>query len=416
MVTLDNSDDVYNGSNADITVLANSTVSINGSDNTISAASGDTTTVTGGGNVIQAGSDTFILGGTGALADVISGTTLDITLDAASHLTLNASEVNLNLGVHCVVVATGDNFNFTGSDDKIFSSLALVGGDEITGNSNRNIVAANSLLEVFGNSNYVHLGDKASVAITGTDERLVGAGFYVSAAAGSDFWIGGTGVGGADDLVTVSNCTIRIGANSDIALKGDDDTVAVRGGSHVFIQGTGLLAHFGRNAVVLVTGAGQTAKLDTVTGAYFTANVNTSSNVELATFGATSAVGADTTLAVERSNNVITAGQSDTISILWGSANQVTLGLGDTISDGGIGSVFQAGDVGATTINNFAADPTGIIELLGGVGGYATQNDAYSALKGDGMGGVSLSLGADGSIDFAGTLANQLSAANFKIG
>ena len=131
--------------------------------------------------------------------------------------------------------------------------------------------------------------------------------------------------------------------------------------------------------------------------------------------GATVTLVDNVALTLERANNKITAGNTDTINILWGDFNTVLLGQNDVISDGGSGTTFQAsGNVGATTIKNFSADPGGIVELLNGVGGYATAQDAYSHLTSDGDGGSMLSLGANGSIDFAGD--TSLSAANFKIG
>lgn len=433
MVTLSNANNVFNGSGAQITVVANATVTVNGNDNAIATAADDnltltgagntvsapadvTMTVMGGGNSIQAITDIMTLGGTGGLADTVSGVHLSATLEANSHLILNASIVALALGDNCLVIGTGDDTNFQGSDDKIYINQATVGGDSLAGDSDRVILGAASLLEISGNNEYVHLGAKASMALTGTNARLVGAGFYASASNGSDFWVGGTGVGGAIDAITASDCTIRIGANSNIAVHGDDDTMAVRGNSTVYIQGDGLLAHFGRNATVLVTSTGPTGALDVVTGAYFTANVNAASHVELATFGATAFIAPNSVVELERSDNTLTATQMDTISILWGSSNTISLGGDDVINDGGSGTVIQAGYVGAATINNFAADVGGIIELLGGAGAYTTPAAAYAALASDGHGGVELSLGISGSIDFAGTSASQLSAASFKIG
>ena len=131
--------------------------------------------------------------------------------------------------------------------------------------------------------------------------------------------------------------------------------------------------------------------------------------------GATVTLVDNVALTLERANNKITAGNTDTINILWGDFNTVLLGQNDVISDGGSGTTFQAsGNVGATTIKNLSADPGGIVELLNCVGGYATSQDAFNALTSDGAGGSMLSLGANGSLDFAADTG--LSAANFKIG
>jgi len=188
----------------------------------------------------------------------------------------------------------------------------------------------------------------------------------------------------------------------------------VREDSNVYFVGMGLTAHFGDGASITITSKG--TALDTLTGEDFTVDIaNSPANVLLSSLGATATLADDVTLQLERSNNTVHAGNADTISILSGNYNQVVLGQNDVISDTGFVSTFQAGgNVGATTIKNFSADPGGIVELLNGVGGYATAQDAYSHLTSDGDGGSMLSLGANGSIDFAGD--TSLSAANFKIG
>ena len=113
-----------------------------------------------------------------------------------------------------------------------------------------------------------------------------------------------------------------------------------------------------------------------------------SADVELSTLGATVTLVNNVALTLERANNKINAGNADTINILWGDSNKVLLGQNDVVSDGGLGTTFQAsGNVGATTINNFSADPGGMIELLNGVGGYATSADAFNALTSDGASG-----------------------------
>jgi hypothetical protein len=91
----------------------------------------------------------------------------------------------------------------------------------------------------------------------------------------------------------------------------------------------------------------------------------------------------------------------------------VFLGTGDTVTDGGYASTFDvSGNVGATTISNLGH--VAIVDLLNGVGGYSSAQDAFNSLQSDGNGGLTLSLGSNGSIDFTGS--TSLSAANFKIG
>ena len=76
-----------------------------------------------------------------------------------------------------------------------------------------------------------------------------------------------------------------------------------------------------------------------------------------------------------------------------------------------IAEAYQALSARAATFHNQ------FLQLLNaGAGGYASADDAFAALTSDGAGGATLSLGADGAIDFAGTAASQLTAANFRIG
>ncbi len=409
--------DAVSGSRAHINVLADAVATVNGGDDVIVVAAGAALSVTGGGHTIQAANDTISLGDPGGPANVVNGTSAKVTVAAGSQVYLNGdgNAVVLDAGTKSYLFATGAADAVQASDDKIYVSGTGAGEDVVTGAGDRTIVAAGSNVVIDGANNYAHFVAGSSLSVTGTNERLVGAGFNVSAASGADFWIGGTGAAGAADVVELSNGTVRVGANSNIQLTGDDDTLAVRGNSNVTLDGAGLFTHFGRNAKVVLGGNGQTGALDTVTGAYFSLTVSSSANVALGTFGASAGLGDDDTVTVQRSNNTITAGDSDTISILWGDSNRVLLGANDVINDGGLGTVFDVGgNVGATTFNNFGTDSTGVIDLLNGVGGYATATDALAALTGDDAGGLKLSLGADGAVDFRGTTV--LTAANFKIG
>ena len=405
---------VVTQSNADISVPAGATETVNGDDDLITAGANANLTVNGFGDTIEQSTGFVTIGGTGTGLDYLSGSHLEITLLADAHLFLDGSIEDVYLGANSVAVATGDNTNFFGSDDKIRSSEATVGGDAVTGNSNRVFVGDGSQLILDGNNNFMRAGVRASMALTGTNERVVGADFFLTATAGSDLLIGRNGATGEADTLTASNITARVAANSNIILSGDDDTVAVREDSNVYFVGMGLTAHFGDGASITITSKG--TALDTLTGEDFTVDIaNSPANVLLSSLGATATLADDVTLQLERSNNTVHAGNADTISILSGNYNQVVLGQNDVISDTGFVSTFQAGgNVGATTIKNFSADPGGIVELLNGVGGYATAQDAYSHLTSDGDGGSMLSLGANGSIDFAGD--TSLSAANFKIG
>jgi hypothetical protein len=301
---------VVTQSNTDISVPAGATETVNGDDDLITVGANANLTVNGFGDTIEQSTGFLTIGGTGTGLDYVSGSHLEITLLADAHLFLDGSIEDVYLGLNSVVVATGDNTNFFGSDDKIRSSEATVGGDAVTGNSNRVFVGDGSQLILDGNNNFMRAGLRASMAVTGTNERVVGADFFVTATAGSDLLIGRNGATGEADTLTASNITARIAANSNIILSGDDDTVAVREDSNVYFVGMGLTAHFGDGASITITSKG--TALDTLTGEDFTVDIaNSPANVLLSSLGATATLADDVTLQLERSSNTVHAGNSD---------------------------------------------------------------------------------------------------------
>jgi hypothetical protein len=162
--------------------------------------------------------------------------------------------------------------------------------------------------------------------------------------------------------------------------------------------------------------------------------------IEFTNSGTLEMFGASQTVSVQGSNGTIDAASGDTISLtsgtgdtlsgsgftvdggsrtgfkIKGTSDVVYAGLNDAISDGGSSSLFKiASNVGKLSISGFGADPTGVIDLLNGVGGYKTANAAFAALTSDGSGGAKLSLGSDGSIDIAGVAPSSLHVTNFKV-
>jgi hypothetical protein len=156
-------------------------------------------------------------------------------------------------------------------------------------------------------------------------------------------------------------------------------------------------------------------------------------------------------------NRVFGGNGYDTVNILRGGFDQVTLGTGhDTITmapgslgydvftlDGSDASVALSGtdnimfihggtdnitdnsqdfslkigpEGDVVNLSNFLSDRHGVIDLTGGVGGYSRVSSVLSALQSDGHGGVLLSLGASGHIDFVGVPLGALTATRFSIG
>ena len=57
---------------------------------------------------------------------------------------------------------------------------------------------------------------------------------------------------------------------------------------------------------------------------------------------------------------------------------------------------------GVDVLSHFASDPLGIVDLIGGAGGFSTVDAVLSALRSDGHGGTLLPFGHGSSLDFAG--------------
>jgi hypothetical protein len=291
-----------------------------------------------------------------------------------------------------------------------------VGGDEIVGNRDRAFISGEKAqLLLYGDDEIIHAGVGTSLAVmSGTDERFIGAGFYALTTGATNVWLGGNGATGAYDTLTGSHFTAQLGSNSNVVISGDDDTVAIGALAHLYIVGAGMNVHVARDAQLIINGTGETSALDTVTGSGFTLTIGNAAHVELAASSVNATVAANVSFEAERSYNTITAGISDTISIIYGAYDQVVLAPNVVVNDGGSKTTFSVtNQIGATTINNFAADHLGVMDLFNGIGGFATTSDAVAALTSDGAGGSMLSLGIYGSIDFAGD--TSLSAANFKL-
>ncbi len=371
-------------------------------------------TINGGNDTITHNSGYITINNAGEVWDTLSGTILEITLLTGSRLILSGNQFDVFMAANCTLQAESDNTNIYGSDDRIHTGGATVGGDFLAGDRDRIFVEHDSQLEVHGSNNVIHADDLSSLAMLGSNNRLLGANFAVIGEAGAEFYIGGNGARGPVDTVTATDDTIRIGYDSNITLNGDDDTVAVLGGGFLYFVGGGLNAHIGADETLTINSNGHPNEVDVLTGSDYSVTVSEPAIVDLSTLGDSVLLAADVTLNVERSHNVIQAYNSDTISILSGGANQITLGADDVISDGGSNTLLIAGtDLGSTTIENFGNDAGGVVDFFNYVGSFSTPEQAYAALTSDGAGGLELQLGINGVIDFKGT--TSLSVGNFKI-
>lgn len=125
-------------------------------------------------------------------------------------------------------------------------------------------------------------------------------------------------------------------------------------------------------------------------------------------------------------NNLVNGGRGDTITLFGNGGNLALYGTDEMVFLSGTNSSIDdlsqgmtlvlSGHPGNVTVSDFAHDPTGIIDLRGGVGGFTTPEGVVAALKSDGHGGTLLSFGTAGSLDFINVTPAQLTASHFAIG
>ncbi len=131
-------------------------------------------------------------------------------------------------------------------------------------------------------------------------------------------------------------------------------------------------------------------------------------------------IGTGQTVDAGSGNDVVTLGQGNATLVFHGSNDIAFLGgtgaVNATITDQSSGLTIDVANGGDDVINGFAQDPSTVVDLLGGVGGYTNVNSVLAALTDDGAGGSSLAIGAGQSIDFTGVALGVLHAANFHIG
>jgi hypothetical protein len=180
------------------------------------------------------------------------------------------------------------------------------------------------------------------------------------------------------------NISQSVTANGDttVILGGGNDTVTLSGTSNAVFLGNG-------NDKVTVSGGGNTISLgsgnDTVQG------------------------GTGDTIQLTGKGNLSVSGKSELV-FLGGSP--------DIVTDTGQGLRLNIGPTaGNDSLVNFASDlSSGIIDLLGGIGGYTAASQAYAPLQNDGHGGALLPFGHASSLDIVGVKTSQLSANNIHIG
>ena len=162
--------------------------------------------------------------------------------------------------------------------------------------------------------------------------------------------------------------------------------------------------------------------------------IATQSGVGASVYGSGNTVtaGSGSSTGIYGSGNTVHAGNSasqspdvspiDLVSV-GGDSNLVFLGAGQARIDDAssnltltLSGASLAAAQGIDIINGFGAARGAVVDLTGGIGGYATAAAAFQAIVPDGQGGSLLALNATASLDFAGLPQSSLSAANFRVG
>ena len=140
------------------------------------------------------------------------------------------------------------------------------------------------------------------------------------------------------------------------------------------------------------------------------------------------------TITLSGSHNAVTLGSGtdsvrggtgDTISpagnnrlAIYGTDEMVFVGKGNVASDDrSTGLTLSIGPtIGHAVISGFASDPSGVVDLTGGLGSFTDTASVLSALTNDGRGGTLLSFGKGAFLDVVGVPPDQLHATNFRVG
>ncbi len=400
--------DLVTGGGATVSVLAGSAVQFYGDGYTITLNGTSTLAPSGNNNTITAtGTDNIWLGvvtgdtitGAGFVAHVISGTSITIGGNGA--------------GPSDLVAGTG------GTIDVLANSTSTMYGD-----GNTITLGANSVLAPIGNNDMIAATSGNNIwlgPITG--DTITGAGFAAHVVAGTSITVGGNGTGSTDfvagagatiDVQAGSTVTaygdgntIILGANATLAPQGNNDVITATTGDQIYlggvvgetIDGAGFTVHGGGGGPVTLGGGGSANATDTAAGAAITWDL---------------LLGSHATFYGDGSTVNSTGSSTYTVS---GSGDVVTAAAGDTVTDSGYSLLVKVGfSTGTLSLASFGSDTAGVIDLMGGAGGYATANAAWSALADDGHGNSSLALGASGNVQLTGVTKEMLSAANFRIG
>lgn len=359
--------------------------------------------------------------------------------------------VSGGLGGCTVLLGDGrDEIHLDGSADLVMLGK---GSDTVTGGmgSSRVILGSgNDTVLLTGFADTVTLGDGQDVISMGADRGQITAG-------------------NGNDRVSITHgakTSIMLGQGNDnvydtdgqdrVTLGSGRDTVVLGGYSNVVTLGNGQdFVSLAAGAATVAVGSGNDliglAGFDnTLSGGSGNDVVRGAQGDNIIKLGS-----GNDSVSLAASNNTVTLGDGRDTVALQGYDNQVTLGSGQDVIDGGIRSritvtgselslnggseatvflgagfaklddrssrltIVDSRISGNAAIGDVAHDPGFVLDLAGGVGGFAGATAVVDALRSDGHGGTLLAFGIGSnarSIDFLGASEAMLTSAHFRIG
>ena len=425
-----------------ITAGANSMLNVVGDGKLVIAGAGATVSIVGSNDTVAS---------TDAITVILKGDDGTVSAGAASQVTLQGGlDVAVNASASTLLVQTGVNSILSGSGNAAaieYDSLLSVIGDG-------NAVAASGgdTVYVAGAGNTISSADDIGVNLLAGNGNTVGAGAgsYINIQQGINVAVNASastlvmqdGVGVA--LVGSGN-TVSTGHASQLDLAGDGNSVVANDGTLVNAAGSdNIVTSTGAIGVGIigswdVVTVGALSFIGLIYGNNITVNASGSTigmqaGVGASVYGSGNTVttGSGSSTAIYGSGNTVHAGNSasqtsgvspiDLVSV-GGTANLVFLGAGQAqVNDGSsnltlvLSGPSLAAAKGIDIINGFGAARGAVVDLTGGISGYATAAAAFQAIMSDGQGGSLLALNATASLDFAGLPQSSLSAANFRVG
>ena len=443
---------IGHGQSTNVTSLVNALVTpgLTGDTDTITAVSGHATLTAGIITYVApaTGPDSFTYTVTDQHGDSAIGT-VNVTVDpgptAGKLATTDKLGATANLTAAILGVDTpglpDDTLTLTAINTAATAGAVTLVNGQLTytasGAALQHIPANGSITDSFGYTVTDQLGESASATVTvtvtnpatpvngpsggfGTIEGTPGADVITAAGLFNTIFDNG-----GNDLVNAGQALATVYVNTGdvvVNLSGLGNTVQG-------FPGSGAKATAGADGNVTVRGTASLNQIllgngnDTVTLTGLGNVINLGNGNDTVTLA-----GGGNTVTLGSGNDTVNASTGDTIQIsathllLSGGHNdQVFVNAGpSSIDDRSIGTTAIIGPAGGNlAISDFATDPTAILDLVGGAGGYRNVAAVLAALKTDGAGGTLLPIGSGStatSIDFIATGKSVLTAAHFRIG